>query len=158
MKQGRSKRKTTAFPQGAYGEGSWICPNDETMNTGETCVICGYRHSKLKTKSRLLKCIIWASIAVTAVLVCLIMIRPIECAVSGEHKWHPGNCQNPDICEVCGITRESAIGHIWIPAKCETPKACVICEKRKGNALGHQWEVKNNHKICRRCHKVIGIS
>lgn len=70
MDQGRfgedQKVKMSKNNQGRYGESrtgntvktelseSWVCPNDETVNTGDTCMICGCPRP-IKTEERLEK-------------------------------------------------------------------------------------------------------
>ncbi len=55
------------------------------------------------------------------------------------HEWKDADCENPRICQLCGLTQGEKGGHNWIAATCDTPKTCEICGKLEGMVKDHTW-------------------
>lgn len=95
---GRSKNTAETLYQGTYGEGTWVCPNDETLNTGEACVICGCKRPKAKKR----RWIVWA--VATLTVMCFALMNYARCEIFG-HNWQFATAWEPETCSVCGATR-----------------------------------------------------
>ena len=47
------------------------------------------------------------------------------------------DCENAQVCTVCGAELKAALGHSWTDATCTAPKTCSVCGATEGEALGH---------------------
>ena len=50
------------------------------------------------------------------------------------------DCENAQICTVCGAELAAALGHDWDDATCTAPKTCSVCGATDGDALGHVYD------------------
>lgn len=137
----------------------WICPNDETVNTGEVCVICGI-HRPVKEepvgKKECNKRIIQAIIGVLAILLIVLMIGILpgiwappktESTVPTEKATNRGTTTPTK--SVTAQTEKPATNpptetvqphsHSWLDANCIEPERCLSCGETRGVANGHQW-------------------
>lgn len=137
---------------GSYGDNIWICPYDETANTGEICMVC----HRPKPGKRVPPNMRWILIAAAAVLVVIIAWM---CGLH-IHKWQAATCDQPRTCSICGKTDASALGHKWEAATCTSPKTCSVCGKTQGSALGHDWDAATCTEVkhCSRCGKNEGTA
>lgn len=58
------------------------------------------------------------------------------------------NCYASQICEVCKIELQPALGHDWADASCEAPKTCSRCGLTEGAALGHNYQAEVTAPTC----------
>ena len=58
------------------------------------------------------------------------------------------NCYAGQICEVCKIELQPALGHDWVDASCEAPKTCSRCGLTEGAALGHNYQPEVTAPTC----------
>ena len=49
------------------------------------------------------------------------------------------DCENAQVCTVCGAELAAALGHDWADATCTAPKTCSVCGATEGDALGHTY-------------------
>ena len=49
------------------------------------------------------------------------------------------DCENAQVCTVCGAELAAALGHDWNDATCTAPKTCSVCNATEGEALGHTY-------------------
>lgn len=70
-----------------------------------------------------------------------------------QHHYIDADCENPDICEICGDERGEPLGHDWIDATCAAPKACSVCGKTEGEPLAHSFTEATctEPKVCSVC-------
>ena len=50
------------------------------------------------------------------------------------------DCENAQVCTVCGAELAAALGHDWNDATCTAPKTCSVCGATEGEALGHTYD------------------
>ena len=50
------------------------------------------------------------------------------------------DCENAQVCTVCGAELAAALGHDWNDATCTAPKTCSVCGATEGDALGHVYD------------------
>ena len=178
----------TSGTQGTYGYQTspqklveWICPNDETVNTGDSCIICGHRRpldaddGEEHTKKKVPLPVLIGIAALIALVVCFFAVHiwddatctePAKCIICGKrrqdaalgHSWKAANCETAQICSRCGETSGSPLGHNWKAATCESAKKCSRCGKTSGSPLGHNWQAATceSPKTCKTCGKVEG--
>ena len=58
------------------------------------------------------------------------------------------NCYGPQICEVCKIELQPALGHDWADATCTAPKTCSRCGLTEGAALDHNYQAEVTAPTC----------
>ena len=49
------------------------------------------------------------------------------------------DCENAQVCTVCGAELAAALGHDWADATCTAPKTCSVCGATEGEALDHTY-------------------
>ncbi len=59
------------------------------------------------------------------------------CQVEG-HQFKGGDCTHAKLCDICGETEGSALGHTWIEATYQSPKTCAVCGESVGTKLFYQ--------------------
>lgn len=59
------------------------------------------------------------------------------CQVEG-HQFKGGDCTHSKLCDICGETEGSALGHTWIEANYQSPKTCAVCGESVGTKLFYQ--------------------
>lgn len=85
-------------------------------------------------------------------------LRKIEMLLHKEHEWTEATCLEPRLCEICGETQGSPLGHVWSPATCTEPERCGICGETGKAAAGHDWIAPTctEPKTCRICSMTEG--
>ena len=69
------------------------------------------------------------------------------------HSFSDATCTQPEICETCGETKGTALGHTYSDATCTQPRICKICGEVNGKALGHAYSdaTCTQPRICKTC-------
>lgn len=84
------------------------------------------------------------------------------CGVSSipkqEHEFSELTCEEDSVCKLCGHVKEKAVGHMYIKTTCEQDGECSVCGFVREKAYGHSWNEATcqRAKTCRRCFKVEG--
>lgn len=68
-----------------------------------------------------------------------------------QHHYQAADCENPELCVICGKERGEPVGHQWTEATCTTGKTCTVCGKTDGEPLGHSTRLGK----CSRCGETI---
>ena len=79
-------------------------------------------------------------IAAVAVLLAVLFGTHVICF----HNWRAATCTAPETCNICGRTREVALGHDYSSPTCTEPSTCSRCGEQHGEPLGHDmtnWSV-----------------
>lgn len=136
--------------QGSYGQGNsnempyWICPNDETTNTGDKCIICGHPRppkrkswicpddgcintgkncvvcgsSQSRKEGKNLKCCCLITFAVIVFL-----------CISKLGTQSPTPPTTPAQEGSTGVTHQ----HNWVDATYNSPRTCSTCSETEGS-------------------------
>lgn len=168
-KQSLFRKKTKKYDQGQYTDNKadqqnpikkWICPDDETENTGAYCIICGNPAPESSPNSR-------TAVIVGCVVLCTLMIFLLGIFIGlsknnwrkCSHKWMPADCFVPITCSKCGEVIGDALGHDYSDATCTKAETCIRCGKTSGLPLEHSWisATYDMPETCEYCGKVEGL-
>ncbi len=94
----------------------------------------------------------------TVILLALALMATLFAGCGCKHEWIAANCENAQVCKLCGEVDGAPLGHKWEEADCESPKRCESCNITEGEALGHKWEEASSEapKTCTVCQKTEG--
>lgn len=92
------------------------------------------------------------------IAVILLMTILLGLCACHEHTWIEASCTAPRICDRCGETEGSPVGHIITQVSCESPSVCDVCGKIVSNATGHSWASAtcSKPKTCTVCSETEG--
>ena len=95
-----------------------------------------------------------AVVMLSVLFACVLALAGCKC----EHEWTDADCENPEVCQLCGEEGESARGHKWREADCNNPQVCRRCDKTGEPALGHNWVAATctEAETCSRCSETKG--
>lgn len=146
----------------------WICPDDETINSGDHCIICGCskpkealtdfvspklspqtgdfpHYTRFQNTDNTQKAsynrsyLKWFLIAAAAILLVILIASGRAFCIVGNHQWENATCSEAKTCSRCGKVSGEPLGHIWIAATCQKPKTCSRCYETEGTAAAHNW-------------------
>lgn len=162
--------------QKGLNKDSWVCPNDETINYGEYCVVCGQERimpnslqhpdneksigNRKNKKSWVV--VVWITLLILA-LVALIWLIWLSRDKAEELPENVPSVSTQPVMEVQQETDAPTIvetkhAHIWQDASCTQPKTCSACGETEGTVLSHIWAEATRYapKTCTLCGQTDG--
>lgn len=139
--QGKYGENTNSYTGDGTGKETWVCPNDDTINTGDACVVCGCPHparGKLNKKNIVI-CV--AALVVLFLGFLLGRATPIEPAVETLPPKAPSEDDVIAFGEVIAYPEDDA----YLPAY-ET----MYVKSTKGNSIYVYWNSNGADEYRRR--------